>query len=256
MSDQKETQEDDLFNLLVNISVSSETTLDRLSTHLRIFVKKYFDNQDFSKPSNIFEIVSNSILKSETILYTIYALEEKATTEEEKIELLYFKDLVLKTMVILTNLDFFVSELKENGLYKDAYLLREKLKTEFRIEASKYLPKNTDIDSIKLPDKPTIFKDSKPSEFNTKEQYTSKKDKSDEIKENLYDPYKNINLLDDTEDKMAPINSLKKRLEEAKQNREKKEFEPKLDKHGRKITRTASGWEIPLELLEKGLYDF
>ena len=40
--------EDNFFNLLVNISVSSETTLDRLSSTLKIFVEKYFDNQDFT----------------------------------------------------------------------------------------------------------------------------------------------------------------------------------------------------------------
>ena len=159
-------EENELFSLLVNISSSSETSLDRLSTSLKVFVKKYFDNKDFTKPENPKDIALNCIMKVEAILYTIYELEPDAHTEEAKLELLYYKDLILKSLIVLTNLDFFVQVLKQNSLFKDAYELREKVKIEFRMEAAK-LKKNFDeAEIIKIEEiEKRHFKDIKPTDY-------------------------------------------------------------------------------------------
>ncbi|MEK7432116.1 MAG: hypothetical protein AABZ74_03200 [Cyanobacteriota bacterium] len=247
-----ENEEDEaFFSLLTNISLTSESTLERLGSFLKVFVKKYFENQDFTPPENSLEIVTNSILKSEAILYTIYELEEKATTEEEKLELLYYKDIVLKTLVVVTNLDFFVSELKEHELYKDAYILREKVKSEFRIEASK-IKQNPDTFSY-TEIKTNIFRDVKPIQHR-KESKEIKKDGLENKKTLL-----NLNLPDIKEEDLivsvkdknfSMMDRLKKAINTAKDKNDIKEE----DKKETKKTRTSMGWQIDPSLFEEGIY--
>ena len=247
-------KEDDLFALLVNISVSNETTLERLNTGLKVFVRKYFENFDISEPSNPFEIVSNCILKSEAIIYTVFELEKKAYTEEEKIELLSYKDIVLKTLVVITSLDFFVRVLKDFGLYKDAYMLKEKLTNEFKLESNKLgkLQQNLNLTEILLKAETLKkFKYVKPAEH---QKLRGEIDKKPTPTTSLYESDEEI-MKRINDEKFGALNKLKNKLVEAqKLNLERPKFEPKKDKNGNTVVRTATGWQIPTELLEKGLY--
>ncbi|MFN8576224.1 MAG: hypothetical protein U0354_05155 [Candidatus Sericytochromatia bacterium] len=232
------------FSLLINISASNESSIERLSTTLKVFVKKYFDNKEFNPPSNALEIVMDCIMKSEAILYTVYELEENVNSEDEKIELLYYKDLVLKSMVVLTNLDFFVEVLKKNNLFKDAYLLREKLRKEFIMDAAR-LGKDTDEVLINIEDKAKLFKDIKPIDYQKtkkdnnveKQEFIDKENSQKEIIEKE-EAKKKLSFLERAKliSKEKNINSF---IEE--------EQEPK--KH-----RTAMGWEISQDLLDKDIY--
>jgi hypothetical protein len=235
------TEDDSFFSLLVNISASSESSIERLSTSLKVFVKKYFDNKDFSVPSSPLEIAMNCIMRIEAILYTIYELEPMADTEDSKIELLYYKDLVLKSLVVLTNIDFFVKVLKDNNLFKDAYELREKVKSEFRMEAAN-LNQNVEtgdflnLDIIKF----NTFKDIKPTEYRRN---VNKKEILPETKP----------LSDNEQEIISGLKSKKfKALAELKKRVVNKDREQKkqTDKDGKKIIRTSMGWEIPSDFFD------
>lgn len=249
---------DSFFNLLVDISVSSESNIDRLSTSLKVFVRKYFDNHDYSEPDNPNEIVLNCIMKSEAILYTTYELESQADTEEAKLELLYYKDLVMKTLVVITSLDFFVKVLKENNLFKDASELKEKVKTEFRLEAAKL---KQDLESGEFlhqeQNESRIFKDVKPTEYRrlSSPKVNTPKKAAFELPQIALPCDEELlksdeELLKEIKEKpFSPMADLQKKI----LNKSKK-HEPKTDKDGNKILRTAMGWEIPTDFLENGLY--
>jgi hypothetical protein len=237
----EQSEEDkNFFSLLINISASNESSIERLSTTLQVFVKKYFDNKDFDEPSNTLEIVMDCIMKSEAILYTVYELEETSKSEDEKIELLYYKDLVLKSMVVLTNLDFFVDILKKNSLFKDAYLLREKLRTEFIMDSAR-LGKDTDEVLINIDNKVKLFKDIKPIDY-------QKSKKSNNIEKQEF-----IDSENDRKEVVENIEARKKLsfLERAKlianEKNNNQSDEPKT-------YRTAMGWEISQDLLDKDIY--
>jgi hypothetical protein len=268
-------QKDNFFNLLVNISASSESSIERLSTSLQVFVKKYFDNHDYSQPENTNELVLNCIMRSEAILYTVYELEPEATTEEAKLELLYYKDLVMKTLVVITNLDFFVKALKDNNLFQDAFELREKVKTEFRMEAAR-LKQNLEAGDFlsQEKNKNRVFKDVKPTEYRRMSNKAPAAGNAVNPPEPAKEPPLVIpkkgpvlelpkidlgpeptdeELLEEMQSKQAkpftPYADLKKKLQDKPKNQEHK-----TDKSGNKILRTAMGWEIPLDFLENGLY--
>lgn len=156
----------DLFKLLINISASSESTLERLSTTLKMFIDKYFVIKDFTPPSSPIDTVINTILQVEAVLYTCYELDKKAKKEREKLEIFYYKDLVLKSLFVLTNMDFYIDALIHNNLYKDACDLRDQLEEAFRKESDKF--DKTDIEdvfeSIEL-DSKKVYKDVTPSEY-------------------------------------------------------------------------------------------
>lgn len=242
-----QSEEDkNFFSLLINISASNESSIERLSTTLKVFVKKYFDNKEFNEPSNTLEIAMDCIMKSEAILYTVYELEEDINTEEEKIELLYYKDLVLKSMVVLTNLDFFVAILKERGLFKDAYLLREKLRKEFIMDSAR-LGKETDEVLVDIENKAKLFKDIKPIDYQK-----TKKDNNVEKQEF-------INSENDRKEIVEKENEKKKLsfLERAKlisQEKNKNNNSYNNDQEETKTNRTAMGWEISQDLLDKDIY--
>lgn len=248
-----EKDEDKLFSLLVGISASSESTLERLSTSLKVFVKKFFDNKDFTKPSDPLETLMNIIMKSEAILYTVYDLESSNNTDEQKLELLYYKDLILKSMVVLTNLDFFIALLKENNLHDDVLALREKIKIEFRLEAAG-VNKNFEDDGFtdELLNVKKTFSTLKPTVYKTKDKSKAKlKDK--EIKA-IKDREKKVSLVKTEHDKEIADRITKeyKPLEELKEIIREKYSEKlkKTNKKGNKILRTAMGWEIPTDFFE------
>lgn len=246
-----ENQEDEeFFSLLANISLTSESTLERLSNFLKVFVKKYFDNQDFTPPENSLEIVTNCILKSEAILYTIYELESKAIKEEEKLELLYYKDIVLKTLVVITNLDFFVNTLKENELFKDAYLLREKLKEEFKLEASKAKINPDTFSKVEV--KTSFFREVKPIEHRKTSDISKTEKNIKKSSLNLQLPeIKEAEILENDSLKEAK-SRLKLAIERAKEKKLETyiEEEPKIERK----TRTAMGWNINPDLLNSDIY--
>lgn len=232
-----QSEEDEkFFSLLINISASSESNLDRLVTSLRVFVKKYFDNKDFNPPSNALEIVMDCVMKSEAILYTVYELENPDNTEEEKTEILYYKDLVLKSMVIITNLDFFVKILKDNFLFKDAYLLREKLRKEFIIDAARI---NQDTETGSFLDQENninkVFKDIKPVEYRKLKNIVI--EKKSEVQEEVKLTEKKLSF-----------------LERAKLKSQEKNKDVISGDTDNRSTRTAMGWEISQDLLDKDIY--
>lgn len=244
--DMNQSEEDEkFFSLLINISASSESSIERLSTSLKVFVKKYFDNKEINQPSNVLEIAMDCIMKSEAILYTVYELENDNNTEEEKLELLYYKDLVLKSMVVLTNLDFFVKVLKDNSLFKDAYMLREKLKKEFIMDAAR-LSQDTQTGEFlnNENNRNKIFKDVRPIEYQkAKKEIVSideKLDKTDEVKNSEEDSQK------EPEKKLSFLERAKLLAKEKNQGNEAQEQT--------KSTRTAMGWEISQDLLDKDIY--
>ncbi|MBC7476177.1 MAG: hypothetical protein H7263_17980 [Candidatus Sericytochromatia bacterium] len=292
-----ESEDERFFRLLVNISLSSESSLERLSTSLKIFVQKYFENSDFSAPTDSLEIVMDSVMKSEAILYTVYELEVEAITNEAKLELLYYKDLVMKSLVILTNLDFFVLALKEAGLFKDAYNLREKVKLEFRIEAASLKQNIESGNFLQQGDNQSrLFKDIRPTEYrkikkiNYPTSYTTaavddstfiannaledtNTSSSDENNSNIdisetihnekskfskYDPYQDFSfeLDDENEDEQTDNNKFISPLEalKIKARENSKEIIQKTDKNGNKILRTATGWELPIDFFDNGIY--
>jgi hypothetical protein len=275
---------DNFFDLLVNISASSESSIDRISSSLKVFVRKYFDNHDYSEPENTDDLVLNCIMKVEAILYTVYELEPEAVTEEAKLELLYYKDLVMKTLVVITNLDFFVKSLKENHLFNDAYDLREKVKTEFRLEAAKLKQDLETGEFLRQDSKDSrFFKDVKPTEYRkltnrSTEPTPVSPSKEPELPEPTTPkrPAKKPDLfelptidLGESDEKLLkeieskPFSPVKETegqtlnlIEGLKKEIKKKSVvhEPKTDKDGNKILRTAMGWEIPTDFLENGLY--
>lgn len=239
-----QSEEDEkFFSLLINISASSESNLERLVTSIRVFVKKYFDGKEFNPPSNALEIVMDCIMKSEAILYTVYELESEDNTEEAKLEILYYKDLVLKSMVVLTNLDFFVKILKENSLYKDAYLLREKLKKEFIMDAAR-LGQDTQTGTFldQENNRNKVFGDIRPVEhrkLKNKPYQNSEKIIVNEVKpETNVIPEKKLSFLE-----RARLSSQEKN----KNNPEENTDDPKA-------MRTAMGWDISQELMDKDIY--
>jgi len=249
-------EEDRLFSLLVGISASSESTLERLSTSLKVFVKKFFDNKDFSKPIDPLDTVMNIIMKSEAILYTVYELESSNNTDEQKLELLYYKDLVLKSMVVLTNIEFFIDLLKENNLHDDVLELREKIKTEFRLEAAGINKDFEDSDFIdELSSVQKTFSSLKPTIYKIKKKDKTKEKETTDIKLNEISKENTINLLESKEfDKdiaeriakeYSPLEELTKIIREKYSEKIKK-----IDKKGNKILRTAMGWEIPTDFFE------
>lgn len=241
-----QSEEDkNFFSLLINISASNESSIERLSTTLKVFVKKYFESKDFNEPSNALEIAMECIMKSEAVLYTVYELENESNSEEEKVELLYYKDLVLKSMVVLTNLDFFVSVLKENSLFKDAYLLREKLRKEFIMDAAR-LGKETDEVLTDIENKAKLFKDIKPIDYQK-----SKKNNVTVEKQEF------INSENDRKESVEKENEKKKLsfLERAKLiSQEKNKNNTDTQSEEIKSNRTAMGWEISQDLLDKDIY--
>ncbi len=242
-------EDENFFSLLINISASSESNLERLVTSIRVFVKKYFDNKEFNEPSNALEIVMDCIMKSEAVLYTVYELENENITEEAKIEILYYKDLVLKSMFVLTNLDFFVKVLKDNSLYKDAYLLREKLKKEFIIDASRL---GQDTQSGKFLNQENnrnkLFSDIKPVEYRKlKNNYLPNAGSPSTFKSQ--DKKETIEEISDTPEKKLSF------LERAKISAKERNKDNKEDENSdSKSMRTAMGWEISQDLLDKDIY--
>jgi len=274
MKDNK--NEDEFFKLLVNISASSESTLERLSTILRVFVKKYFENKDFSIPTNPYETAMNCIMRLEAMLYTVYELEQNVISLAEKMELLYYKDLVFKSLVVLTNVDFFVKVLKKTNLLEDANELLEKVKSEFISETTTFdydfeREDKKGYESIK----DRKFKDLKPIQYRRAREELVKEVKDEIEKESLSD----LNTLSLTEPKIdvdvdqqkpkmrkqssgdelnylvipglsldaefRPLEALKRKIKERS-----KITEARPGKDGKKVLRTASGWEIPTDLLE------
>lgn len=248
MFDNKEDEQ--FFSLLTNISLSSESTLERLTNSLKVFVKKYFDNQDFTPPENSLEIAMNCIINSESILYTVYELEARAMTEEEKLELLHYKDVVLKTLVVVTNLDFFVSELKENDLFKDAYLLREKVKMEFRIEATKI---NQNPDMFNHTEvKTRFFTDTKPIEHRKNSDEIKKSDTAVHYESPISLPeIKADEIISVIKGESESMSRLKKAMNASKTKKETSDSGE--DKKEKKL-RTSMGWEISQDFLENGPY--
>lgn len=243
-----DNKEDELFfSLLTNISLSSESTLERLTNSLKVFVRKYFDNQDFTPPENSLEIAMNCIINSESILYTVYELEKEASTEEEKLELLHYKDVVLKTLVVVTNLDFFVTELKENDLFKDAYVLREKVKAEFRLEADKI---NQNPDMFNYTEiKTRFFTDTKPIEHRKNSDEVKKTDTSIHYENQISLPeIKADEIISVIKGESESMSRLKKAMNESKIKKEVSQSSKE------KKLRTSMGWEISQDFLENGLY--
>jgi hypothetical protein len=218
---------DELFSLLVNISVSSESTIERLTNSLKVLVDKYFEVKDFTKPENTKDVLFDSILKIEAIVYTLYEIENEADNEPKKLEILYYKDIVLKALFVLTNLDFFVKELKENELFDDACQLREKLKEEFKILANNRNDNQLyNCEEIKT----RFFGEIKPQDYRKlKNNNIRNDDVLDRIKN------KNLNLL----------SILKQKIKS-----KSKPPEPKINSEGKKVIRTATGWEIPADFFE------
>lgn len=218
---------DELFSLLVNISVSSESTIERLTNSLKVLVKKYFDVRDFTSPENPKEVLFDSILKIEAILYTLYEIESTANSEAKKLEILYYKEIVLKALFVITSLDFFLDELRENDLLEDADQLREKVKQEFEIIANKKDQNISYDNNIKT----RFFGEIKPQDYRKSKNHTIKNNNS--ILENLKN--KNLSLL----------SILKQKIKT-----KSKAPEPKINSEGKKTIRTATGWEIPADFFE------
>jgi hypothetical protein len=126
-----EFRNDSFFSLLVEMSDSAE------SKALMSFVEKYFENRETKPPANPVEVVLNLMMVIETINETLAELETLSETEEEKIELLMYRHLVLKALVVITYLDFFSGVLKETNLYNEVCSFREKVKSDLTAKAAK-----------------------------------------------------------------------------------------------------------------------
>lgn len=220
---------DELFSLLVNISVSSESTLERLTNSLKVLVKKYFDTKDFTEPENVKDVLFDSILKVEAILYTLYEIENLANDELKKLEILYYKDVVLKVLFVITSLDFFIDVLKENDLFEDAVQLRDKVKQEFQILANQKNNNNYNYVSENIETR--FFSEIKPQDYRKSQNLTIKNDNK---------------FLEDIQNKNLSLISILKQKIKSKSKPPK----PKIDSEGKKFIRTATGWEIPADFFE------